>query len=174
MFEKEDVEQKSFSTKVFEQKFINILEKNCKFANLVSISKYLLVFFASELSLGIGDVNIQSSSPLDDGRSFSGTDTRGDLASPLSVAHHQTVEFVNVMDEELFEAHVVSAGVSGIFVGSITDTWMASLTTKSSSEGTIDTFWSSPAAVSDSDESAIWFRANFLFRFFKSGCLQIA
>ena len=66
------------------------------------------------------------------------------------------------MNEEFFEAKMVSASVSGVFVGSVTDTWMASLTTESSSEGTINTFWPSPARVSDSDESIDLVSSEFL------------
>ena len=113
----------------------------------------LLVFFASEFGFGVGDVNIQSGGSFNNGFSFFRAYSFSNFTSPLSIAHHQTVEFVDVVDQEFFEAKMVSASVSGIFVGSITDAWVAGLTAESSSKGTVDTFWSSPAAVSDSNES---------------------
>jgi len=97
-------------------------------------------------------VNVQGGRSLDDGLSLLGADALGDLASPLAVAHHQAVELVDVVHQEFLEAQVVSAGVSGVLVGSVTDAWVASLTAESSSEGTIDTLWSSPATVSNSYE----------------------
>jgi hypothetical protein len=107
-------------------------------------SLHLFVFFGSELGFGVGDVNVQSGGSFNDGGSLFGADTGGDFASPGSVGHHQAVKFVNVVNEKLFETHLVSAGVSGIFVGTVTDAWVASLTTESSSEGTINTLWSPP------------------------------
>jgi hypothetical protein len=89
-------------------------------------------------------VNVQSGGSLDNSGPLFRADSGSDLASPGSVAHHQAVELVNVVNEKLLETHLVSAGVPGIFVGTITDAWVASLTTESSSEGTIDTLWSSP------------------------------
>jgi len=118
-----------------------------------SASLHLFVFFGSELGLAVGDVNVQSGGSFNDGGPFLGADTGGDFASPGSVRHHQAVKFVQVVNEKLLETHLVSAGVSGVFVGSVTDAWVASLTTESSSEGTIDTLWSSPWRVSDSNES---------------------
>jgi len=97
-------------------------------------------------------VHVQSLGSFNNALSLFRADSFSDLASPLPVGHHQTVELVNVVDQEFLEAHVVSAGVPGVFVGSITDAWVASLTAESSSEGTIDTLWSSPATVSNSYE----------------------
>jgi len=108
------------------------------------VSKHLLVLFGAELGLGVGDIDVQSSGSLDDRLSLLGADALGDLASVLSVAHHQAVEFIDVVDEELFEAKVVSAAVSGVLAGTVTDRWVAGLTTESSSEGTIDTLGAPP------------------------------
>jgi len=107
-------------------------------------SLHLFVFFGSELGFGVGDVNVQSGGSFNDGGSLFGADTGGDFASPCSVGHHQAVKFVQVVNEKLLESHLVSAGVSGIFVGTVTDAWVASLTSESSSEGTINTLWSPP------------------------------
>merc|ERR1712178_193961 len=107
-------------------------------------SNRLLVLFRSELGLRVGDVNVQSGGSLNDQLSLLGADTFGDLASVLPVAHHQAVELVNVVDEELFEAKVITAAVSRVLVGSITDGRVAGMTAESSTEGTIDTFRAPP------------------------------
>ena len=116
-------------------------------------------------------MHVQSLGSFNNALSLLRANSFSDLASPLPVGHHQTVELVNVVDQEFLEAHVVSAGVPGVFVGSITDAWVASLTAESSSEGTIDTFWSSPAAVSDSNESIDLVSGEFLVSLFQEWVL---
>ena len=116
-------------------------------------------------------MNVQSGSSFNDALSLFGADSFSDFASPLSVRHHQTVQFVDIVDQEFLESQMVSAGVPGVFVGSVTDAWVASLTTESSSKGTINTFWSSPAAVSDSNESVDLVSGEFLVSLFQKRML---
>ena len=71
----------------------------------------LFVLFASELGLGVGDVNVQGGGSLDDALSLFGADALSDLASPLTVAHHQAVELVDVVDKKFFESEIKRFGV---------------------------------------------------------------
>jgi len=125
---------------------LQIQHKSKQIHNPQIVSKIgrLLVLFRSELGLRVGDVNVQSGGSFDDQLSFLGADTLGDLASVLPVAHHQAVELVNVVNEELFEAKVITAAVSRVLAGSITDGRVAGLTAESSTEGTIDTLGAPP------------------------------
>merc|ERR1719229_816096 len=100
---------------------------------------HLFVFFSSQLSFAVGDVNVQSSSAFDDKLTFFGGNAFSDFTSPGTVAHHQAIQFIDVMNQKLFETEMISASMSCVRVGTITDVWLFSLTRESSSQSTINT-----------------------------------
>jgi len=107
-------------------------------------TKNLLVFFRSQLA-GVGNVNVQSLSSFNDNLPLLGRNTLSDLSSKFSVGHHQAIQFLDVVNQELFETHLVPAAVSGFGVGTETDGGHGHHTGESSPEGRIDTSGFSPS-----------------------------
>merc|ERR1712076_224117 len=75
------------------------------------------------------------------------------ISQARAVGHHEAVELGHVVHQELLEAHVVTAAVLRVLVGTITDGRLARLTAESATEGTIDTLRASPARVADAHEA---------------------
>ena len=104
----------------------------------------LLVLLRSQLA-SVGNVNVQSLSSFNDNLPLFRRNTLSDLSSKFSVRHHQAIQFLDVVNQELFETHLVPAAVSGFGVGTETDGGHGHHTGESSPEGGVDTSGFSPS-----------------------------
>lgn len=79
----------------------------------------LLVLLGADAAVSVGDADSQLLRPLDDITALLGGNSVGDLGGVNAVLHHQDLQLLDVVHQELLEAgrqHMTGAGV-----GSVTD-----------------------------------------------------
>ena len=61
------------------------------------------LFFSSDFSTGVGDLDADLLGSLDDFSSLLGADVVGDFGTESSIIHEENVEIFNIVDEEFLE-----------------------------------------------------------------------
>jgi len=96
----------------------------------------------SDASVGVGDLDVELLSTLDNGDAVAGRDVVGDLGSKGAVVHQQEVQLGNVGDKELLEA--VGHEVAGKLAVTVTDLGHNDLALEAATDTVINTLGLSP------------------------------
>ncbi len=102
----------------------------------------LFSLFSLQLSVSVGDGDVQLSSTFDDGSALAGRHVVGDLSAVLAVVHEKQVKVVDVRDDELVET--VRKNVAGLLVGTVTDVGHGNGAAELTADTAIDTLGSAP------------------------------